>query len=1062
MKSLITSFLKRPLWANMLMIALFVLGYMNLSNMRSSFFPETESARINIKVVYPGTSAIEIEQSVVLPIEKQLRGLSGVEYTSSRSIENFGTVVVQGSETVDGQELLDDVNSAIDRVSPWPAGAEKPRLSLKKREIPGLVITMFADADRTALKKYAERFRDALQDLDGITRVSLSGYNGLEISVELDPLALETYGLKIEDVQAVLKSSNLDLSGGRLRSENEELLIRTYARKSEAANIGAKVLKSMPDGSQVLLSDVATVIERWEDVASGDTYEGLPAVVVIVNQAESEDLLGIAEKTRQKLAEFKEQYPEINMHLSFDATVSLQGRLDLLKENGTIGFVLVFVILAFFLNFRVAFWVAIGIPISFAGMFLIAGWVGITLNVLSAFGMILVIGILVDDAIVVAEQAWQGIEKGLTPMKAVQEGTMKVITPVFTAVLTTIFAFLPFFFLEGALGSMIWQLALVVIGALIFSLVESFFILPVHLAHSKGMTIKNVHPIRKKIEKGYTLFTEGFYGKILDKTLDYKWATLAFAFTAVLFTVGLFGGGFIKTNPFPPMDSESLQYSMSLNPGTPLTKTDSITTLVENRYRKFFEDLSNSEGYPILVGIRKGLGANGLSETGSHTSQLTLQLVKAENRNLTSASIIAQMNKVVKVPSEIQKSAFGAGHWGKPIVISLKSNNLEDLRSAKTLLQKELETYTELKGIVDNDAKGPREVRLQITEQGRSLGFNEAMVAMQVRSAFFSSEVMRFQRGEDEIKLVVRYSDEERQNLDDLDDFILTSPIGSKAPLSEIATYQLERGSAVIVHLDGKREMRVESDLSAVNISSSEVQKMISDETFPKVSQAYPEVTLELRGQAYQNRKFQGSAKNAMIPALLAIFAIMILQFRSIPQALIIIIMIPLGLLGAFWGHYIQDLMVTRISAFGLIALMGIVINDSIVFMDQINNNLKEGRKVFDAVAKAGRARLRPILLTTITTVVGLAPLQFESSFQAQFLIPMAVSVSFGLAFGSLFILFVMPSMVLILNDFRKLWAYAVGWVLGRDLTQITSESVEPAVIAKNQDKYFDSHGGDI
>jgi len=1049
MKKIVEHFLRYPIWANAFMLIILLLGISSFTTLRTSFFPESETNIINISVIYRGTSPKEIEEGLVSKIEDKIDGINGIDHFTSTSSENSAKIKITIDDKYNIDEVLNDVKSAVDMVSPWPAGAEAPMISKGKFSMPAIVAVITGTKDLWVLKDRAEKLKDDLLNDENITQVEIAGFPDREIAVEFSEDNLRTYNLTFASVAKIISDANRDVSGGTIKTNLEELSIRSYGKKADALRISNIILRSNTDGTFLRVGDVAKVIEKWSNTHNFVKYNKKASLVLLINQSKNEDLLAVADNAKKIIKNFRKKYPQFTINIPFDSTDMLRGRIDLLVNNGLLGLLLVFITLTFFLNIRIAFWVALGIPVSFAGTFLVGSLFGITINMLSLFGMILVVGILVDDAIVVAEQTFQGIEKGMHPGEASKWAVMKIMAPVFTSVMTTILAFLPFFFFEGRMGKMIWQMALIVVSALIFSLFESFFILPSHLSHSKGIKKNKPNKIRQKIENFYKKVTFNYYGKALKFVIHHKLAISMIPFAAVMLTAGLFKGGVIKMNQFPSMDREELPIDITLAAGTREQITDSILVNVEDQILQIADSLEQVLGYKIITDTRVSMGSNDLGDVGTHAGQLTVSLAKGEVRDIPSMEIKKIIRKNVKMPHIVKKYSFGGGgRWGKPISISLTSNNLKRLREAKNYIKNQLKEIPELNDIVDLDAIGPKEIHIKLKPKAYALGLTKAEIIGSIRDGFFGREVQRIQRGKDEITVWVRYNDDERKSISNLDKMFIKTRIGKEIPLSELITYKIAREDIAIKHYNGKREIKIEADLINTKISANDITQRIKNTIVPNFENNFHDVKFEFSGRANDN--FLKSAAKSFIPALIGIIFILILVFRSWIQSLLIFFMIPLGVMGALWGHGIYGIMLTQLSIMGLIALTGIVINDSIVFVDQINVNLREGLKIEDAVYEAGVSRLRPILMTTITTVAGLMPLMLQKSFQAQFLIPMAVSISFGLLFGSMFILFLVPVLFLMLNSIRykvnRIYSFIMKYFYGKEIKKLTREEVEPAV----------------
>ncbi|MBN1760733.1 MAG: efflux RND transporter permease subunit [Chitinispirillaceae bacterium] len=1042
MKKIIRYFITYPIWANVIMVAVLLLGVVMMKKMKTSFFPEVESNIISISFVYPGTSPEEIEEALILKAENNLRGIAGVERTTSISRENSGSVTVEVSDNYTSDEVYDDVKNAIDRITPYPAGAEKPVVRVNKIRTRTTSIALYGNTDLWALKERAENLRDDLLAMDGISQVSVNGLPQREIDVNVSEADLRRYTLTFSELAAAIRAANIDLSGGSIKTHEERLLIRVYGRRDFAYELRSIVLRSNEDGSVLRVGDVAEVTEAWEDTPNATYFNGKRAVIVQVDKTIEEDIIDISKKVNSYVGEFSKKHPEIGITVISDATTSLKARINLLLGNGMFGFILVVLVLGMFLNGYLSFWVAVGIPVSFAGMFIIAYLSGITINVLSLMGMIIVVGILVDDAIVVAESVFQKHEEGLTPLRAAIEGLTEVVAPVFTAVATTILAFIPFFFFLGTFGRFIYQLAIVVIGALVFSLIESIFILPAHLAHSRGLDPRTqTTRLRRFFESIYRFLTDRIYGPALNWSMRHKAVTLMLPVAYVFITWGLIKGNIVEFSSFPFIDRDDLTFNLTMTTGTRETVTDSLLQRIEESIWQVNDELKRSrkDGRDVILSIQRTIGSNNLGDNGGHAGALEVEMLEGSLRKMASFEVQNLIRRRIGPIAGSQKASFSGGRWGKAISISLLSNDLAQLDKAKRILKNKLNEYPALSDITDSDIEGWREVRLSLKPAAYAAGLTLSTISGQVRQGFFGQEVQRFQRGEDEIRVWVRYNDDDRSSLGKLEEMYIRGADGSTYPLTTVADYTIERGRVMISHLDGKREIRVEADLADPEQSTTTMLDDIKRNVIPGVLAQIDGVYVSYEGRERDNAKFNRSLKSSFPMALLGIAIILVLVFRSPLQAVIIIFMIPLGLLGAVWGHLFHHFMISRLSTFGVIALAGIVINDSIVFIDRINRNLKKRMKVHEAVFDAGRSRLRPIILTTVTTVAGMGPLIFNTSRQAQFLIPMAVSLVYGLLFGTLLILFIVPNLFLLLNNLR------LGYERLFD-PSATAESVEPAV----------------
>ncbi len=1045
MTTIIGFFVRYKVWTNVLMFSTLVFGLLFLLNMKYSFFPETRPDFLNVQVAYPGASPEEVEEGVVLKIEEAIDGLEGIERVTSVSRENFGSVTVEVTSDGDMDDVLRDVKNAVDRINSFPLGSEKPVIFEQRFRSRALSIVLFGETDLYNLKYYAERMRDQLLATPEISQVTIEGVPRLEFSLELSEDDLRRYGLTFREVASAVGAENINLSGGKIDTRDEEILIRANAREYYAKELANLVVRGNADGTIIYLKDIATIRERWEDIPDKTYFNGRTAVVLNIDKTREEDILAVAEQAKALVADFNVEHAQVQAEVLDDNTVSLRQRLSLLINNGLIGLALVIIALGFFLNLRLSFWVSVGIPFSFAGMFIIAGFSGITINVISLFGMIVVVGILVDDAIVVGENIYAHYEKGKPALQAAIDGTKEMVGPVTTSVTTTIVAFLPFFFLDGFLGKFIWHMALVVIATLFFSLIEAFLILPAHLAHSKGLHPHSQdRPVRQRIDRFITWLTNTVYGNSLRFALRHKWVTVVTPVAAVLMTVGLIRGGLIGVTFFPFIDGDTMPVNLSLVAGRQEADTDSILTRIERAGWELNEELKSErvDGKDVVIGVKRDVGSNDFGESGSHTGRVTLLLLPGEERSMDTPIIANRLrDKVGEIP-EAQKLTYGrVGFFGKPVSVSLLGNDLRQLTKARDMLVAELENFPSLKDVTDSEQEGRREIDIRLKPRAYALGLTLREIASQVRQGFFGLEVQRIQRGRDEIRVWVRYTEEDRSALGFIDQMRIRTPDGAEYPFSELAEYDIARGIITINRLENQREIKVEANLADFEADLPPILDEIRSDVLPPILASVTGVRASFEGQSRNQEKTTRSMRTAFSVALLIMFILIVLVFRSYAQALLVFSIIPLGVLGAIWGHGIHGIQLNTLSIYGVIALAGIIINDSIVFIDQINRNLRSGTAVFEAVYEAGLSRLRPILLTTITTAAGLAPLILETSRQAQFLIPMAISVAYGLIFGTFILLMVLPAGFLVINRLRLFWERRV---LHRQ--EIPREHVEPAV----------------
>ncbi|MEM7035674.1 MAG: efflux RND transporter permease subunit, partial [Bacteroidota bacterium] len=838
---------------------------------------------------------------------------------------------------------------------------------------------------------------------------------------------------------------------GSIRSRDEEILIRADARGYTPAELEQIILRTNPDGTLIRLGEVAdNVTERFAESPNKTLFNGQPAVTINVQKLVEEDILEITNWVNAYVADFNEDHANVRLHVTNDQSKSLRERLQLLIDNGLIGLILVLVALGFFLNLRLSFWVAWGIPFSFLGMFMVGWMIGITINMISLFGMILVIGILVDDGIVVGENIYTHMEKGKNPVRAAIDGSLEVLPSVFTSVTTTIIIFCTFFFLGGRIGEIILEMAIVVIASLAFSLVECTLVLPAHLSHV---------PLKSKENKGLRKYTEmiidflkmQLYGRFLRFTLNNRWVSMAVPLALLLVTVGMLMGGVIQSTFFPFIGSDESQVNLVMKPGTREQIVEQKLREIEAQVWEMNTHLMDSLGTDsLIVSAKIDIGSAG-AEVGGHCGSVEFSLMEGDARPLRSDQIEQLIReKIGRIPEAEKLTVGGRRIFGKPVAISLVGKNLDVLESANAMLKKELKEFSALKDVTDNKLAGKREVRIALKPRAFALGLTHGDIARQIRQGFFGEEVQRLQKGSDEVRIWVRYPESGRVDLGRLEQMRIKTPQGQSYPFQEVATYEIERGIVSINHYNGMREIKVEADLADQSTAVSPILAEVRGEVVPRVLAAHPGVRAEYLGQERENARMNESGPVVYPAAFGAMFLLITLTFRSLFQALLILPMMILGVMGAFWGHGIHGEPISILSSYGLLALSGIVVNDAVVLMAKFNSLLKEGLPVKEAAYQAGLARFRAILLTSVTTVAGLYPLILAQSRQAQFLVPMAISVVYGVLFGTIFILVLFPTIIMLLNDVR-VW---LVWLWEGKRPE--PEMVEPAVREKMRlDKSF-------
>ncbi|GAA4833406.1 efflux RND transporter permease subunit [Algivirga pacifica] len=1059
MRSIIENFVKYGILSNTIIALTIILGGYTLYHTEFSFFPERESRIINISVLYQGASPEEMEEGVTQRIEEALRGIVGIEEILSSSTENMATITVEIFHGYDIDEAYTDVKNAVDGISAFPTGAERPIIFKQKNRSSVMWIGLTGETDQVSLndlKITLQKIEDDFLRSGIITQVMPMGYPDREISIEVDETTLLRYGLTITQVANIVRRNNRDLSGGAIKTTDEEILIRSRGKRTDADFIGKIVLLALPNGGTLYLRDVADIKEQFADTPDESFLNGKLSVYMLVQKLLSEDLLDITNYVEGYIEEFNEENPHMKLQVTFKFWDLLKQRLTMLIENGVVGLVLVCVALGLFLSLRLSFWVAWGIPSSFLGLFILGSFVGFTINMISLFGMILVVGILVDDGIVIAENIYAHFERGKSPYHSAVDGTIEVLPAVFTSVTTTIIAFTPLLLIEGELN-FLKDMGLVVIFSLGFSLLEAFFVLPAHLSSPSVLRAKSPNSvggrIRTRINNFLDMVRSDWYGRFLQKTLKYQWVSITVMVGMLIVTFGFLGGGVIRATFFPRIPFNSINIDIAFQAGTRETLTkeyimrfDSLVWEVNEDLKKEFNDTTNWINYTFANVGQSTFGV------GGHTGNVNIFFKELDDAPVNDIGLIKRINKKIgKVPEADKLKVGNEGRFGKPVSIMLMGKEGETLRLAAEELKRELENLSVLKEVIDDSNIGKRELELFLKPQAHYLNLDRDDIVQQVRQGFFGEQVQRIQKGRDELRVWVRYPLSGRMSLTQLEQ-MKVKVNGNEYPVSELVDYKIVRGISDIKHYMGSRTITVEADLVDPEMEVPPILEKINRDILPKVLANYPTVRVEESGQAKESAQSLNEIVTLFGGAMFMMFVVIMLNFRSFYQAVLVISMIPMGWVGAAWGHGIHGIPISILSAWGMIALSGILINDAVVFIDRYNRNLTNGMFVMEAVYDAGISRFRPIMLTSITTIAGLSPLIQEKSFQAQFLIPMAIAVAWGVLVGTLVILLFLPPLMMAFNDIRQ-WAKYL-WTGQKP----SAEEVERVIIDQHKDRLFDHY----
>jgi multidrug efflux pump subunit AcrB len=1065
MRKIIEKFVEYPVYANIIIAVTILAGVVSFLSLKKAFFPETESRYLSISVFYPGASPVEMEEGVTSRIEEAVRGLIGIKEITSSSVENMASITIETTGEYPINEVLQEVKNAVDGVSSLPTAAERPIVSKQRSRAGAMMLELVPvdneDMDLMTLKEHAQRIEEDFFNSGVMSQISISGYPTPEISVEIEEQELLRYNLTFTEIVRAIQNNNQDVSGGEIKSDEEEFLIRLRSRSSKPDKIGNIVLRGQEDGGYIRIRDVAEVKLKFADSPNRQWTNGKPSVSINVQKLPEEDLEEINDYVVEYIEEFNARNQGVELTVARNFLDFLKSRLDLLRRNGLLGFFLVIVALSMFLSFRLSLWVSLGIPISFLGMFVAANFLGVTINFQSLFGMILVIGILVDDGIVIAENIYLHFEKGKGPMHAAVDGTMEVLPAVFTSVTTTIVAFSPLLFLAGTRMEMMLHVAIVVIASLAFSLIEASLVLPAHLGSDWVLNRKRLERKQQGLQKYFEKFIywlrDRVYHHILNWLVKWRYVALSFPVALVLITVGLFMGGQIRSTFFPSIDFDNFTLNVAFTPGDGEKQTLEFLSRFEDAIWEVNDEIVEELGLDtdIIERTSRRLGSafNG-QERGAHAGSINVYPIDLEGIDISGREITTRVSqKIGRVPEASKFTVGGFNRFGAPVSIGLMSRNLEELEEAKEYMLARLNEMPQLKDVNENIALGKQEIRLDLKPRAYFLGLDETSIASQVRQGFYGAQAQRLQEGRDELRVWVRYPKSDRMTLGQLENMKIKTAQG-EYPLSELADYHMERGPVAIRRFNGSREIRVEAETVDPLASVPEILHQIEAEVMPNLKAQFTGIRYEYQGQQRYSQEALGAAKKYYTLAFAIIFILLVIHFKSAPKAFIIILMIPVSLLGVAWGHGLHGQPLSIMSLWGAVALTGVIINDAIVFYSKFDGLLVEGYKVPEAVKEAGKVRLRPIILTSLTTSIGLFPMIFQKSIQAQFLVPMAISLAYGVLLGTLFILLFFPVLIMLLNDVKVYARYLWTGV------KPTREEVETAVIHHERELRFEQNRG--
>lgn len=1018
--------------ANILMAFLIIGGLISASNMRTETFPSIDPKLITVTVPYPGATPYEVADGITSRIEQALQGIEGVKRITSTASEGIGVIRVELTDFADADDVYNEVQTAVNGLSSFPpADAERPIVTRVKATPNVLTLAIFGEAPEATLRYWADTIEDELLQLPGVALVSLRGIRDYEISIEVSEERLRHHGLTLQNVGDAVAAFSTDIPAGVVESNQGEILLRVQEKRFTGPEFERIPVRSLTDGSVLRLGDIATVVDGFEDINLVSKFDNARAAFIEVKRSESEDTLQVAETVKTYLDQLA--LPEgVELALQQDETVVLQDRISLMMRNALLGFVLVFVILLLFLDLKLAIWTSSAIPISFLGGMLILHFLGYSINMVSLFALIVVLGIVVDDGIVTGESIFEAQEKEPHNPQAVLKGVHAILAPVTVGVATTMAAFAPLLFSTGTLGQIVGVVPAVVIAILLVSLLEAYLILPAHLAHpgrwSKGIMARARDAVTRTLAK----FVDHRLVPFARFAIRFRYATLGFFLAIAILTIGLVRGGLVRFIFFPQIEGDRITISLTMPQGTPFAVTADRIESIEDAVRAVRTEIEAEAGQSAFESVSVSIGsvagqtggpASGAAAggSGSHLGELRIQLLPSDFRSYGSNAIEGMIRERVRHLPGIESLEFKSSLIGGEADIEIELSHPEEaiLNEAAARLRDSLEAIEGTLNVANSYQAGKTEYIFELTDEGLAIGLTPQELGRQLRAAYFGLEVQRLQRGKSEVLVYVRYPKAAREDLTHLRDTRIRLRDGSEVPLDAVARVQEQIGFSQINSVNGRRIVSITADVDAAITTPNEVIALLNGDVLPDLNARYPSLNTSYEGETRDQAEDLASLARNMFIALMIIYVILGAQLRSYVQPFVIMSAIPFGVIGAVLGHLLLGYDLTFISLFGIVALTGVVVNDSVVLIDFMNQRHREGSSLVESALAAVQRRFRPIILTTLSTCFGLLPMMLETSLQARFLIPMVVSLATGIVFATPIILILIPSLIMVVEDVK-------------------------------------------
>jgi multidrug efflux pump subunit AcrB len=1021
--------------ANLLMFVLLVGGLFGLLRTKQEVFPEFDLDLVTVSVPYPGAAPAEVEQGILLAIEERVRGLDGVKRIKSTAREGVGVVSIELMLDAEGDQVLADVKNEVDRITTFPEQAEQPIVSLAKRKRQVVSLILSGDHDIRTLHDLAETARRELLATGEVTQVELEGVPPLEIAVEVPRQALQRYGLTLQQIAAEITAASLELPGGGIDTARGEILVRVADRRRVGHELEELVLRGTSRGGQVQLGDIAVVRDGYEDTDQYSLFDGKPAVRLTAYRVGDETPTGVSKAVRAYADELRERLPAgVTVSAWNDDSEILAARIDLLVRNAMTGLVLVLVILSLFFDLRLAFWVAWGIPSSFLAAFFVLGGSDFSINMITLFAFIVTLGMVVDDAIVVGDRTYSLMEEGHPPMQAAVLAAREMAMPVTFSILTTVAAFSPLFFVPGTMGKVFVMIPTVVIAVLMLSLLESFFVLPAHLGHGPARRLPRrgilglPAAVRRVVAFLLAWTTRRIYRPLVTALIRGRYITAAVALAAFVLTVGWVASGKLPFNFFPVLPGDVVTVSARLPYGAALASTEAVHRQLDEALQTTIDEFGRENVRGVFTRVGQGAPQQGPAAAdavqGSHLVAIEVALLPSEQRSFGSDAFVARWKELTPPIPGVEALTFSSSNGpgaGQAVAVQLLHHDTEVLADVSREMEDVLRSYPALYNVNNEYSSGKPQLDFRLRPEARHLGLSSSTVALQLRSSFFGAEAIREQRGRNELKIMVRLPEAQRSSEHDLDTLMIRTPRGGEVPLHYVADLERGRAATAIYREDGQRTITVGAELAPGVQSSREVISDLQANVFPTLAEAHPGLAIDLAGAQREQQESFAALGQGFVFALFVIYALLAIPFRSYIQPLIIMAVIPLGFVGAILGHAGLGYNLSIMSAMGLVALAGVVVNDSLVLIDAVNIERSRGKPTLPAVLDGASGRIRAILLTSLTTFFGLVPMIAEQSVQARFLIPMAISLAFGVMFSTFITLLVVPALYVIVEDLRGL-----------------------------------------